>query len=120
LQPGMVAGYQAMQEMIDGKALPSSILVLNDFAAVGVMERLKIAGLSIPGDISLVGYDDLGNTGVPPLTTVRVDLHQVGKLATEALFRMLNNEQVDNEYVVPVDLIVRGSTAMARMDKENQ
>jgi DNA-binding LacI/PurR family transcriptional regulator/DNA-binding transcriptional regulator YhcF (GntR family) len=112
LQPGIVAGYQAMDELIEGKSLPTSILVVNDFAALGVLERLKIAGLSVPGDISIIGYDDLGHNVHPPLTTVRVDLHQVGRLAADALFRKLNGEEVDNEEcVVPVDLVVRGSTA---------
>ena len=50
---------------------------MNDFAALGALERLKIAGLSVPGDISIIGYDDLGHNATPPLTTVRVDLHQV-------------------------------------------
>jgi GntR family transcriptional regulator of arabinose operon len=114
LQPGIVAGYQGMDELIENKVLPSSILVVNDFAALGVLERLKIAGLSVPGDISIVGYDDLGHNVSPPLTTVRVDLHQVGRLAAAALFRKLNGEEVGNqEYVVPVDLVVRGSTGPA-------
>jgi LacI family transcriptional regulator len=65
----------------------------------------------VPGDISVIGYDDLDHHATPPLTTVRVDLHQVGRLAAEALFRKLNGEEIDiQEYVVPVDLIVRGST----------
>lgn len=110
LQPGIVAGYQAMDELIEAKALPGSILVVNDFAALGVLERLKIAGLSAPGDISIIGYDDLGHNVSPPLTTVRVDLNQVGRLAAEALFRKLNGEEVDNqEYVISVELVVRGS-----------
>ncbi|HYZ84530.1 MAG TPA: GntR family transcriptional regulator [Bryobacteraceae bacterium] len=114
LQPGIVAGYQAMDELFESNAMPTSILVVNDFAALGVLERLKIAGLSVPGDISIIGYDDLGHNVSPPLTTVRVDLHQVGRLAAEVLFRNLNGEEVDNkEYVVPVDLVVRGSTAPA-------
>lgn len=118
LQPGIVAGYQAMDELLEAKALPSSILVVNDFAAVGALERLKIAGLSVPGDISIIGYDDLGHNATPPLTTVRVDLHQVGRLAAEALFRKLNGEEIDNqEYVVPVDLIVRGSTGSVATGK---
>jgi DNA-binding LacI/PurR family transcriptional regulator len=86
--------------------------VVNDFVALGVLEQLKIAGIRVPADISIVGYDDLGHNASPPLTTVRVDLHQVGRLAAGVLFRKLKGEELDQEeYVVPVDLIVRGSTA---------
>ncbi|MGH9629861.1 MAG: GntR family transcriptional regulator, partial [Bryobacteraceae bacterium] len=101
LQPGMVAGYRAMQRMIAAGELPTCLLVVNDFAAMGVFEQLQIAGMAIPGDISIVGFDDLGHYASPPLTTVRVDLHRVGRLAAEALFRKLNGEEVENEeYVV--------------------
>ena len=112
LQPGMVAGYQAMQRMLATGELPNCLLVVNDFVALGVLEQLKIAGLSVPGDISVVGFDDLGHSATPPLTTVRVDLHGVGRLAAEALFRKIDNDAAEKqEYVVPVNLVVRGSTA---------
>jgi hypothetical protein len=104
--------YARSAMLMEGKSLPTSILVVNDFAAMGVLERLKIAGISVPGDISIIGYDDLGQKVSPPLTTVRVDLHEVGRLAADALFRKMNGDEVgSDEYVVPVDLVVRGSTA---------
>ncbi|HUQ94579.1 MAG TPA: GntR family transcriptional regulator [Bryobacteraceae bacterium] len=115
LQPGMVAGFDAMQRMIAERSVPTSLIVVNDFVALGVMQQLKISGYRVPEDISVIGFDDLGIKTSPPLTTVRVDLQQVGRLAAKALFRKLNGETVENNaYVVPVDLMVRGSTAAPR------
>lgn len=115
LQPGILAGYQAVQRMISSGCLPTCLLVTNDFVALGVLEQLKIAGIPVPGDISIVGYDDLGQKSTPPLTTVRVDLQRVGELAANALFRKMNGEVVESEEcVMPVELVIRGSTAPPR------
>jgi len=115
LQPGMVAGFDAMQRLLAQGSLPKALLVVNDFVALGVMEQLKMSGHRIPQDISVVGFDDLGLKTVPPLTTVRVDLQLVGRLAAQALFRKMNGEQPENnEAVVPVELVARESTAPPR------
>lgn len=115
LQPGMVAGFDAMRRMIAGGALPTSLVVVNDFVALGVVEQLKMCGYRVPEDISVVGFDNLDVKVVPPLTTVRVDLQLVGSLAAHALLRKVDGDPVeDNECVVPVDLMVRRSTAAPR------
>ena len=111
LQPGILAGFQAIQRMIAVRTVPSALLVTNDFVAVGVMEGLAIAGLRIPDQISVVGFDDLGQNTSPPLTTVRVDLACVGRLAANALLRKMNAQGVEPEHTsVPVELVVRGTT----------
>jgi DNA-binding LacI/PurR family transcriptional regulator len=111
LQPGILAGFQAMQHMLRGGALPTSILVTNDFVALGVLEALAVAGVSVPDQISVVGFDDLGQKTSPPLTTVSVDLEEVGRSAAKALRRKMTGETMNYHIVVPVDLMVRGSTA---------
>ena len=114
LQPGILAGYLAMQRMIAKQRLPSALLITNDFVALGVMEALAVAGIRIPEQISIVGFDDLGQKTSPPLTTVRVDLNLVGTLAADALFRKIAGEVIEPELtLVPVDLVVRGTTAAA-------
>jgi LacI family transcriptional regulator len=111
LQPGILAGFQAVQRMIAARSLPSALLVTNDFVAMGVMEGLAIAGLRIPDQISVVGFDDLGQKTSPLLTTVRVDLAQVGRLAAKALLRKMSSQAVEPEHtLVPVELVVRGTT----------
>jgi len=112
LQPGILAGFQAIQRMIAARRLPSALLVTNDFVALGVIEGLSIAGIRVPEQMSIVGFDDLGQKTSPPLTTVRVDLTQVGRLAANALLRKLNAQKVEAQHTrVAVELVVRGTTA---------
>ncbi|MEO7652069.1 MAG: GntR family transcriptional regulator [Bryobacteraceae bacterium] len=121
LEPGILAGFHAMQRMIARKCMPSAILVTNDFAALGVMEALGVAGMRIPGEISVVGFDDLVQKTSPPLTTVRVDLHEVGRLAGNKLFEKLGGENIGEErVVVPVELMIRGTTSAPENDASRQ
>ena len=60
------------------------MLITNDYAAVGAIEALTIAGLSVPNDISVIGYDDLGQAATP-LTTIRCNLIEVGRTAGQQL-----------------------------------
>jgi LacI family transcriptional regulator len=111
LQPGILAGYQAMQRMLAHGRLPSALLVTNDFVAIGVMEALGVAGIRVPEQMSIVGFDDLGQKTSPALTTVRVDLAQVGREAAGTLRRKMLGEKLTEHAAVPVELVVRGSTA---------
>jgi DNA-binding LacI/PurR family transcriptional regulator len=115
LQPGIFAGFQAIQRMVATRSIPSALLVTNDFVALGVMEGLAIAGVRVPDQISIVGFDDLGQKTSPPLTTVRVDLAEVGRLAANTLARKIKSPVAEPERaVVPVELKVRGTTAPAK------
>lgn len=119
LQPGILAGFQAIQRMIAAKRLPSALLVTNDFVALGVMEALTVAGIRVPDQMSVIGFDDLGQKTSPPLTTVRVDLARVGRLAAGALLRKLENPKTPKEHtLVPVELIVRASAAPVHAETE--
>src|SRR5437763_15224293 len=61
----------------------------NDYVARGVMEALAMAAIRVPQQINVVGYDDLGVMTTPPMTTIRVDLDKVGRMAVEALYRRI-------------------------------
>jgi len=111
LLPGIMAGYRSTQKLIGGKRLPTALLVTNDYVALGVMEALAIAGIQAPEQISIVGCDDL-ELGARPLTTIHVDLGEVGRLAANALLdRIENGAAGSKQLVVPVKLIVRETTA---------
>ncbi len=92
---------------------PTAILCYNDLSALGAMHQLRLAGLRVPADISLVGFDDLYISQYldPPLTTIRQPMRQMGRLAMETLIAMLSGVSSRRNIKVPGELIVRGSTA---------
>jgi DNA-binding LacI/PurR family transcriptional regulator len=114
LQPSIMAGYKAMQKMLATPGgLPSALIATNDLVALGAMEALSIGGIPVPGGLSIVGCDDLGQNTDPPLTTLRVDWVGFGKLATQFLLEKLDRGITveDKHMVFPVELVVRASTS---------
>ena len=84
----------------------------NDELAIGIMVRLAKAGVRIPKDISIVGFDDItwaAHTN-PPLATVRVDKEKMGRLAVQCLLSRLRlKEHIPSVMVVPTEMVVRAS-----------
>lgn len=118
LPPAILAGYEAMDRMLSRRNLPSSLLVTNDLVAVGVMERLHIAGLRVPTDLSVVGFDDLGQRTNPPLTRVRLDLSDLGRIAAENLLKRVQGQPVPEQHIlVPIEFILAGSTAAPQQSR---
>lgn len=108
---GRVAALRLLE-----KGLPSAIFALNDEMALGAMWALQSHGLSVPEDISVVGFDDIRPSKYtqPPLTTVHQDTGEMGRIACKLLIEEIE-EKTDQErqVVLPAHLIERGSTALA-------
>ncbi len=107
-------GYEGMKRLLSLPKRPTAVFARNDFTAVGAMTAIKEAGLSIPKDIAVVGFDDtpLALHTLPPLTTVRQPMRLQGKLAAEFLLRRISAEdpiETENR-VLECELIVRQST----------
>ena len=83
----------------------------DDDNAVGVMQALREAGLRIPEDVAVAGFDDSSFARIltPPLTSVRSPLEQVGREAVRNLIRLIRGEQVEMRLVLPTELIIRQS-----------
>jgi DNA-binding LacI/PurR family transcriptional regulator len=83
----------------------------DDDAAIGVLKALHKHNYRIPEDIAVVGFDDLGFAPFlnPPLTTVRAPTESVGRIATEKLFSLLENQSSDESVVLPTEIIYRCS-----------
>jgi LacI family transcriptional regulator len=104
-------GYQAMSEVLAaGPPLPDCVFAVSDIMAVGALARLRAAGLDVPGDIALAGFDDIPTLRdvYPPLTTVRLPLRQLGQMAA----RLVLGDAPDQPRVVPVpgEVVLRQST----------
>jgi DNA-binding LacI/PurR family transcriptional regulator len=107
-------GYEGMKRLLSLPNRPTAVFARNDFTAVGAMTAIKEAGLSIPKDIAIVGFDDipLAVHTSPRLTTVRQPMRLQGQLAAEMLLRRIggNELQTRTERVLNCELIIREST----------
>jgi DNA-binding LacI/PurR family transcriptional regulator len=109
----------AMARLLALPRPPTAVLCYNDMSAVGAMHRIRAAGLSIPGDISVTGFDDLHISQFlnPPLTTIRQPMFEMGRMAMETLIAILAGNASQQNIKVPGTLIVRGSTAPPKETK---
>ena len=111
------AGAQAARDMLAGDDLPTAIIAGNDRSAHGVLGTLLRAGIRVPGDVSIVGYDDsrLARLSFIDLTSVRQDAADVAGLAIQAVAERLDDGRTtERDIVLQPTLIVRGSTGRAR------
>jgi LacI family transcriptional regulator/LacI family repressor for deo operon, udp, cdd, tsx, nupC, and nupG len=91
----------------------TAIFCYNDMIAVGVLLTCRQLGISVPGQLSIIGFDDieLAQYVTPPLTTIHQPKLRLGQLAMEMLVDLLANRTVQNS-VLPTDLVVRSSTGV--------
>lgn len=124
--PGSKKGYHEMRRLLALPARPTGVFAVSDKAAFGALDAIREAGLRVPDDISLVGFDDVHEASLtdPPLTTIAVPKQLMGRLAVRRLAELLsatgNGATVPRspmKTVVPVGLIVRASTAAPAQDK---
>jgi DNA-binding LacI/PurR family transcriptional regulator len=113
--PSPEPGHIATQELLARKSQFSAIFSFNDVSAIGAITALREAGLQVPRDISVVGFDDVlfAATSHPPLTTVRQPLRQMGQMAATALLDLIQGSgEVAPGSVITVypELVVRKST----------
>lgn len=111
-------GRRAAMEILAADELPTAILTANDMMAFGVMKELLKAGLSIPNDVSLVGFDDIvfAELTEPPLTTVCLSRVELGRRTVDALMMNIDHPREQRREVrIPTYLIKRGSTAPPRL-----
>ena len=80
----------------------------DDDAAIGVLRSLQDHGFDVPGDVSVVGFDDLGFAQFlnPPLTTVRAPTEQVGRIATEKLFHLFEEYPSNGVVILPTEIVI--------------
>lgn len=108
-------GYFAAQGLLASKEPFTAIFAFNDVSAIGAIRAMREAGLRVPQDISVVGFDDVQSAAFqnPALTTVRQPLRTMGILAAEAIIRQIaspSEHPPSRQIVVDPELIVRDST----------
>ncbi|MFU0852545.1 ribose operon transcriptional repressor RbsR [Kluyvera cryocrescens] len=105
-------GFDAMQQLLTHTVRPDAVFVSNDAMAVGVYQSLYQAGLRIPQDVAVIGYDDieLARYMTPPLTTIHQPKDELGELAIDVLIhRIAQPGQKQQRMQLTPELVVRGS-----------
>jgi LacI family transcriptional regulator len=109
-------GQLAVRGLLDQRVPFDAVFAHNDLSAAGAMKAVHEAGLTVPGDVAVVGFDDipLAAHTDPPLTTVHQPLRQMGETAARMLMAYFAGTPLpDTPNVIPTNLVVRGSTAAA-------
>jgi len=126
LEPGLIVegdhtiegGIKAFAELLRRNPRPTAVLCSNDMTAIGVMRKCYEEGVTIPEDLSLIGFDDirLAQFVLPPLTTVQMSQAELARLAFHALLKEVQSEAPSprgREYNLRTSLVLRQSTALA-------
>jgi len=116
-------GYRAARRVFRAGAPPTAVVCANDLIALGVLRAAHEVGLSVPAELSIVGFNDIPLAGRfdPPLTTVRVPQQEMGARAATLLIAELEGEPIEARRVlVDATLVVRASTAApARAERKS-
>ena len=108
------SGYAAMKELLSRKLPFTAVFAHNDRLAKGAISALNEAGLKVPQDVSIIGYDDIPEAefGDPPLTTIRQPMQEVGKAAASLLIKLIEDPDASPQQILfDTELIRRSSCA---------
>jgi DNA-binding LacI/PurR family transcriptional regulator len=113
------AATTAAETVLGTEPRPTAVLCFSDVLALGVIRAARSLGLDVPRDLSVVGFDDspAAQLSDPPLTTVRQDVGEKGRLAATALTAAIKHAKAGTtarirHHLLPTELVVRGSTAV--------
>jgi LacI family transcriptional regulator len=118
------SGVAAMEKLLALDNPPTAVFVASDMMAMGAMRAIQAKGLSIPGDVAVIGFDDISIAAMahPSLTTLRQEKALLGELAAEALLKQMDTNGEENgddpapSQTLPVTLVVRESTCGDRSE----
>jgi len=109
----VAAGTRAFESLPAGALRPTGVLVMSDMAAIGVIAGAQAAGMRVPEDLSVVGFDDLPASAWtnPPLTTVHQPIVEKGRIAARMLIERMKGRAVASPAPLSTNLVVRASTS---------
>ena len=115
---GKESGRAGVRSLLDSGVEFTALFAFSNLAGIGALESLLESGIKVPDDVSLVSFDEQPYSGVlaVPMTTVRQDPAEIGRLAIEMLCRQIEHpaEQPPASVVVPTTLVPRESVATLR------
>ena len=112
------AGRLAMQKMLSRREPPTAVFCANDIQAIGALTECRVAGIRVPEEASIIGFDDLPITTFvePQLTTVHVPAAEMGRLAAESVIGHLAENTPLESAILPTTLVIRSSAGAPSSD----
>ncbi|MGA2890958.1 MAG: LacI family DNA-binding transcriptional regulator [Terracidiphilus sp.] len=113
----MEGGMVAAEKLLGGARLPTAVMCSNDMTAIGVLHKAYRAGLRVPDDLSVIGFDNIHITQmtIPPLTTIQMSCFELARSAVMALKAHVEGEPAPKrDYLIETRLLVRESTGFPR------
>ena len=108
------SGYEAGKKIVDLSERPDAVFACNDYMALGAMAAFREAGVRVPDDVAVAGFDDIVNARYanPPLTTVHVPVYEIGHRAGKRLLKRIQSDPspAAEQFRLPHELKVRAST----------
>jgi signal transduction histidine kinase/DNA-binding response OmpR family regulator len=114
IEPGFhttEGGHQAVENLLKRGTRFTAVMGSNDVSAVGAMDALREAGLQVPRDVAVIGFDDRieAKAQIPPLTSVHFPMFEVGYQAVEELLQIIDGKKEDVFVRIPIHLVIRGT-----------
>jgi DNA-binding LacI/PurR family transcriptional regulator len=112
------SGYIAMTHLLSISPRPTAVFIASDVVAMGAVQAAKLAGLSIPEDLAIVGFDDvpLSEYYDPPLTTIRLPAYELGQAVAEQLSKLVAGQPLEQQgLLLGTELIVRSSSSKSNV-----
>ncbi len=109
--------FAAALDLLSGPRPPTAVFAANDVSAIATIDAAARLGLTVPGEVSVVGFDNIPESALctPPLTTVSQPIRQMGARSIELLIRLIRGEPAEHTHVtLATELVVRGSTREIR------
>ncbi len=105
-------GIRAMERLLETPKLPTAVMCSNDMTAIGVLHKVYRAGLRVPDDLSIIGFDDIqmARVTIPPLTSIQMSRLDLARAAVNALRAHVEHTPTHREYKIDTKLVVREST----------
>jgi DNA-binding LacI/PurR family transcriptional regulator len=105
------SGVQAMHEIILSGAAFDAVFAASDLMALGAIHLLRQAGMRVPEDVAVIGFDDIdaASASDPPLTTIRQPIHDLGVNVARQIIKAAAGESIDPALMLPTELIIRKS-----------
>jgi DNA-binding LacI/PurR family transcriptional regulator len=107
---GRDAARVAATELLERGPRPTAVFASSDVQAIGVLEAAQAVGVPVPGELSVIGFDNVESAGLIGLSTIAQPLEEIGRLGADLLLRAVSGEAIES-LRMPLELVERGSTA---------